>query len=339
MKKHIVILVLCCMLLISTPTLLGAKPTIENNGTTQITEQHLKTPSRIQQRTTQRVVLAEAFIAITCSQCGYAERALTALLNQHPETLIRLDIHGGQSYEIPWGIERREFYDIPGFPTVWFDGTIEQIGANSVSEALARFQTSYQNRISAPTDVSIEIGAVHLTGSTYRVTTRISLESDGLAKTMRINMVHVLDHYPSSYDDRYRNCVREPSVAPEDITLQPGESRVISREFTFDYISMHRQNNMSIVVWAQEPLDSGPAEVYNAQLMNWPFEPLTILGDVNNDGYVNFEDVDPFTCALSSGEAIFALRYPNGNYWAADCNQDIAIDFMDIDSFIEILRR
>ena len=55
----------------------------------------------------------------------------------------------------------------------------------------------------------------------------------------------------------------------------------------------------------------------------------TILGDVNQDGVVNFLDISLFISVLSSGE--FQAE--------ADCNEDGEVSFLDIAPFIEILAR
>ena len=52
-----------------------------------------------------------------------------------------------------------------------------------------------------------------------------------------------------------------------------------------------------------------------------------LLGDVNRDGIVNFQDISPFIGLLSAGSFLEE----------ADCNQDGVVDFQDIASFITIL--
>ena len=52
-----------------------------------------------------------------------------------------------------------------------------------------------------------------------------------------------------------------------------------------------------------------------------------VLGDVNQDGAVNFLDVSPFIGLLSSGAFQFE----------ADCNSSGTVDFLDISPFIRIL--
>jgi len=54
---------------------------------------------------------------------------------------------------------------------------------------------------------------------------------------------------------------------------------------------------------------------------------IILLGDVNQDGVVDFLDISPFIALLSTGEFLTE----------ADVNQDEAVDFLDISPFIEIL--
>lgn len=59
-------------------------------------------------------------------------------------------------------------------------------------------------------------------------------------------------------------------------------------------------------------------------------------GDVNCDGGVDFNDIDPFISALISRED-YESQYPGCNYLNADINADGSVDFNDIDGFVECL--
>ena len=56
-------------------------------------------------------------------------------------------------------------------------------------------------------------------------------------------------------------------------------------------------------------------------------EPITLLGDINLDGSVDFLDISPFIAILSA----------NGFQVEADINDDGSVDFLDISPFIGIL--
>ncbi len=59
-------------------------------------------------------------------------------------------------------------------------------------------------------------------------------------------------------------------------------------------------------------------------------------GDVNCDGVIDFDDIDPFVLALSGPEA-FGAAYPDCNWLNADVTCDGAVDFDDIDPWIALL--
>ncbi len=59
-------------------------------------------------------------------------------------------------------------------------------------------------------------------------------------------------------------------------------------------------------------------------------------GDLNCDGVVNFDDIDPFVLALS-GQAGYEAAYPNCRWLNADCDGDGQVNFDDIDLFVALL--
>ena len=61
-----------------------------------------------------------------------------------------------------------------------------------------------------------------------------------------------------------------------------------------------------------------------------------IRGDLNCDGVVNFDDINPFVLALN-GQAGYLAHYPNCDWRQADCNCDGAVDFGDINPFVSCL--
>ncbi len=61
-----------------------------------------------------------------------------------------------------------------------------------------------------------------------------------------------------------------------------------------------------------------------------------VLGDLNCDGVVDFDDINPFVLALSD-PASYQLAFPDCNYLNADCDQDGDVDFADINAFVALL--
>jgi hypothetical protein len=59
-------------------------------------------------------------------------------------------------------------------------------------------------------------------------------------------------------------------------------------------------------------------------------------GDLNCDGVVNFDDINPFVLALSD-PAGYSAAYPNCSIQNGDCNGDGLVDFDDINAFVALL--
>lgn len=62
--------------------------------------------------------------------------------------------------------------------------------------------------------------------------------------------------------------------------------------------------------------------------------PQFARADMNCDGAVDFNDIDPFVTALLSREQ-YETQYSECNYLNADVDQDGSVDFNDIDGFVQ----
>jgi len=61
-----------------------------------------------------------------------------------------------------------------------------------------------------------------------------------------------------------------------------------------------------------------------------------VRGDLNCDGAVDFDDINPFVLALS-GEEGYSAQYPTCIWLNADCDEDGDVDFDDINPFVTLL--
>lgn len=69
---------------------------------------------------------------------------------------------------------------------------------------------------------------------------------------------------------------------------------------------------------------------------NIALRPAPTPGDLDCDGYIDFDDIDPFVLALSDPVA-YQAAYPNCNYLNGDCDNDGDVDFDDINAFVALL--
>jgi hypothetical protein len=60
-------------------------------------------------------------------------------------------------------------------------------------------------------------------------------------------------------------------------------------------------------------------------------------GDLNCDGVVNFDDINPFVSTLGSDPLAWNLAHPGCHWLNADCNADGVVNFDDINAFVALL--
>jgi hypothetical protein len=186
-------------------------------------------------------------------------------MDEHGDNVAVVEIHYGDDYDMPWGHERlSEFYigwcgEV--LPIIMYDGYWFWYEARDFPDGLI-------DRLGEPTDVTIELTAREINEAEWTVMARSARAGRG-GKRMRIYAVETLDHFPD--DPSYsRNTLRQAALT-QDVDLDPGECAVVESTFNFDDTSWSRQEDIRIVVWAQETADTGPANVFQAAQMVWPF--------------------------------------------------------------------
>jgi hypothetical protein len=222
-------------------------------------------------------------------------------MDTYPDTFAFVQMHYGDSYGTSFGNSRWSFYQCTGTPTSIFDGLLKRVG----SQSYTTYRNDYLTRWGAPTDVTIQVGALPPDTQTTEIHAEVCIESGGSTKTMRVYMVEVLDHYPSTAL-WHRNCFRQ-AASTQTVTLAPGECQEIVRTFSFNSSpDWANKEDMKIIVWAQKPQTFWPAEVYNAAVMPWPFTPWELYGDFDDDDDIDEVDATMFidTCFTGPGGGV-----------------------------------
>lgn len=204
------------------------------------------------------------------------------MVDVYADSFAFVQYHHGDSDALPWGEDRWAYYEAEFTPLAIFDGTDLVVGAvHDVDQQYTIYRANhFLPGRAVPTDVTIELSAEDLGGQTYRVSAQVGIEPGGTAKTLRIFMVQVLDHWPPS-KPYHRNGFKQ-AAPTQDITLAPGESQVVEHEFTFDADSWAAQDDIKIVAWAQAPSESGPVAMYQAATRLWPL--ISLPDDEDGDG-------------------------------------------------------
>jgi hypothetical protein len=87
--------------------------------------------------------------------------------------------------------------------------------------------------------------------------------------------------------------------------------------------------------------DAGSGSIIEAALDDFAIvvydcNPPFTVGDMDCDGDVDFDDINPFVLALTD-PLTYQAQYPNCNYLNGDCDGDGDVDFDDINAFVALL--
>lgn len=292
-----------------------------------------------------RVVVQELITATWCGYCPPACRAGNVMLNNfglggavNPNTLVFLEIHYNDDYDVAWGNSRIAYYpEFGGPPHSVTDGLTHQSGAyQDDTQQYNYYLGQYNSRRATPTDVTMQMGALQASGQTYNISVLVGLEPSGAAKSMRIHMVNALDHWPPDFS-YYRNTLRSAATPNYvDVTLQPGQFQMVNASVTFDATSWANQSNIRLIAIAQQI--SGGKTIYQAAQIGWPFPPPpNPVGDMDGSFTIDLNDLDDFILALVDPAAYQAL-YPaiNPNI-VGDINGDGQFNGLDIQPYVIVL--
>lgn len=254
-------------------------------------------------------------------------------MSNYPADFVPMQIHIGDTYATSWGNSRQSLYGVTATPTVWFDGVTSVVGAGSTQAAYQQYLAVYQARKAVASDVLVEMSIYKIESNVCRVKVKVTVEPGGTPKSLRLQIVQLLDNWPAS-PTYSRNTVKQGTVWPIYLTMVPGETREIPANFTLDTQSMAQPNDVKFVAFVQDRKTSPPAEIFNAAWLGGPFD--FRRGDVNCDGEVDFGDINPFVLILTN-PAAWQIQYPTCDAKTGDINGDGFVDFGDINPFVLLL--
>jgi len=222
----------------------------------------------------ERVVLGEYVTWVDCVYCPAAGMQINGMVNTYGAdgshaymsgTLAVVEYNVWDTYQQPWGALRAQnFYGsiFQGTPCFVMDGLWD---AYPTSSYMSKFLT----RQAVDTPVTVSIVSEETSPNRYDTTVTVCLEAGAAPVDLRIYTMMVEDHYPPVFSYN-RNGFRT-ATPTTDVSLAPGECVEVNNLIA--YFPQISQDNLKLLAWAQEPNDHWPADVYQAAIDSFPFEP------------------------------------------------------------------
>jgi len=209
-----------------------------------------------------RKVMGENFTATWCGYCPDVAYGIMLLMDEFPDSMFSMQIHGGDAYATTWGNIRQSFYSVPGYPTVWMSGTYNQAGSyGSPNANYQQLRNRYIQLVNQGTDVTINVCGEPVNSNTYNVGATIGIEPDGTSKQMDIHCAQMLKFIPSGGYNY--GCFMDAT----NTTINVSAGEFVDVEFTITLNSASASNTEDVVffVWAQEVSSSGPANIHQVE--------------------------------------------------------------------------
>ena len=201
---------------------------------------------------------------------------------------------------------------------------------------------------------------VHILGATTDTLT-IADVTTGDQATYSCVVTNPADGCVRTSDDAhlYVTAAAEVIQQPQDQTVEVGAQVNITVEATGDNLTYQWRhdgvpltsgvdgyfatNTPSLLIGAAWPMHAGEYDVVitnSCGTLTSDAATLTVLyftvGDLNCDGLVDFDDINPFVLALG-GEGGYVAEFPECNWLSADVDGDGDVDFDDITPFVDLL--
>jgi hypothetical protein len=234
------------------------------------------TPSAPRPATTfPRTVLVETFTAVWCIHCPAESQALFAIdHNTNRSVLDIAEIHVcyyppgsgpcDENYATPGNtsVERTNFYDVPGFPDVFFDGQNSIDGAsNSMGDMEDQYNSSIANASAVPANLSISQAAT-LSAGVVNDQANITSGVTGTFNAITY-LVQYIDKQGVSNGEGPHSLawvVRE-ELRNHPVSLTAGQTTEIAGSGALN--STWNPENLSVITFVQ---DNSTKVIYNAKM-------------------------------------------------------------------------
>jgi len=203
----------------------------------------------------QRVVVAEQFTATWCQYCPGAARAHYEIYHRSYDSLVVIAYHpsGSDPFYSAEAVSRANYYNIPGYPTSWFDGVVENVGGQRYGNNYPVFRTSFDQRIGISSPLEIFLDCAYDTVADSGMVTATVENTSGGTVNGNLHFIIVENDIPYNWMgmNRLEFLMRDmlPNATGESVSIPVSDTIMRSRDFVID--TTWNDLNCRIVVFVQ----------------------------------------------------------------------------------------
>ncbi|MBP6979299.1 MAG: T9SS type A sorting domain-containing protein [Bacteroidales bacterium] len=234
-------------------------------------------------------VIVEIATGTWCQFCPGAAKGADDLITNGKEVAI-IEYHGGDEFENTASASRINYYNITGYPTAVFDGTLKVEGGDHTASMYSYYLPKYNQRIAIPSSFTIGVEGENTCFINYSVTVTVNKVADAtgtfkLHAAVTESDLQVNWQGMSELDYVERMMVPSQSGTPIDFTFS--NTQVVNLLFTVnaDWV----RENCELTVFLQ---NTSTKEILQGVKMNLTDFPTTTqvdaaLLDIQNVSEVN----------------------------------------------------
>ncbi len=204
-----------------------------------------------------QLVVVEDATGTWCQYCPYAAMGVDDLLANGCQVAV-ISNHNGDSYANVYSNARNSLYQVPGFPTVTFDGYYGQVGVYGNSSQYPYFKNIYDDRIAELSNCTIQL-VVDSTGPyDYHATITVTKVDNIAGTNVRVHFVVTESHIPKNWwgqtEVNFVNRLMVPDQNGTAVDFSTGNVQTI--ELNFSILPTWLKENMEFVAFIQN-MDAG----------------------------------------------------------------------------------
>ncbi|MGB3479176.1 MAG: Omp28-related outer membrane protein [bacterium] len=226
----------------------------------------------------ERVVVAEEFIRVTCTYCPGAARGLRENHNRSYDSLIVIACHTAAPFNCPAGSQRLSYYGITGVPTVKFDGILTVVGGVSAPGTMYphyRHHLTTRAAISSPLEIALTCTYDSVSNNGSITATLDNTSGSTVSGTLHFSITE--NNIPYNWGGgltTVEHVLRDmlPDANGEAVSIPAGDTIMRSRDYTIN--GAWNEYNCDIVVFVQ----GSSHEIYQGAI-------TTLIQDIDMDYY------------------------------------------------------